>query len=237
MNPEPQRIKDFLVPDLGEGLDEVTVTSWNVSVGEDVQLNQALCSVETAKAQVEIPSPFTGRIVEIGGAEGDVLQVGSMLVRIDTAPDRAMVAALVGDGEAGAPTLVGYGTDADLDSSRRGARPARPRAVPSARKLAKELGVDLTALQRGPGVARVITRADVLAAAHVSGMDVDVRPVRGVQARMAERMISSHKEIPDALASVQVDCSGLLQLSETLRGGRGEKSRHSCCHCGLSLSR
>ncbi|MGV0481346.1 dihydrolipoamide acetyltransferase family protein [Mycobacterium kansasii] len=221
MNPEPQRIKDFLVPDLGEGLDEVTVTSWNVSVGEDVQLNQALCSVETAKAQVEIPSPFTGRIVEIGGAEGDVLQVGSMLVRIDTAPDRAMVAALVGDGEAGAPTLVGYGTDADLDSSRRGARPARPRAVPSARKLAKELGVDLTALQRGPGVARVITRADVLAAAHVSGMDVDVRPVRGVQARMAERMISSHKEIPDALASVQVDCSGLLQLSETLRGGRG----------------
>ncbi|MGV0474697.1 dihydrolipoamide acetyltransferase family protein [Mycobacterium kansasii] len=219
MNPEPQRIKDFLVPDLGEGLDEVTVTSWNVSVGEDVQLNQTLCSVETAKAQVEIPSPFAGRIVEIGGAEGDVLHVGAMLVRIDTAPDRVMAAAMVGDAEAGAPTLVGYGTDADFDRSRRG---ARPRAVPSARMLAKELGVDLAALQRGPDVARVITRADVLAAAHVSGIDTDVRPVRGVQARMAQRMISSHKEIPDASASVQVDCSGLLQLSETLRGGRGE---------------
>lgn len=222
VNPEPQRIKDFLVPDLGEGLDEVTVTSWNISVGEDVQLNQALCSVETAKAQVEIPSPFAGRIVEIGGAEGDVLQVGAMLVRIDTAPDRAMAAAMVGDGEAGAPTLVGYGTDADFDSSRRGTRPARPRAVPSARKLAKELGVDLAALQRGPDVARVITRADVLAAAHVSGIDADVRPVRGVQARMAQRMIKSHKEIPDAQASVQVDCSGLLELSETLRTGCGD---------------
>ncbi|ETW21964.1 dihydrolipoamide acetyltransferase family protein [Mycobacterium gastri] len=221
MNPQPQRIRDFLVPDLGEGLDEVTVTCWNVSVGDDVELNQTLCSVETAKAQVEIPSPYAGRIVEIGGAEGDVLVVGAMLVRIDTTPDRAMAAASVGDGEAGAPMLVGYGADADFDSSRRATRAPRPRAVPSARKLAKDSGVDLAALQRGPGDSGVITRAEVLAAAQVSGLDADVRPVRGVQARMAERMILSHKEIPGALASVQVDCSGLLRLSETLPGGRG----------------
>ena len=68
-----ERVKSFRVPDLGEGLEEVTVTCWNVAVGDDVELNQTLCTVETAKAEVEIPSPYAGRIVERGGAEGDVL--------------------------------------------------------------------------------------------------------------------------------------------------------------------
>jgi 2-oxoisovalerate dehydrogenase E2 component (dihydrolipoyl transacylase) len=86
---DDERIKPFLVPDLGEGLEEVTVSCWNVAVGDDVELNQPLCSVETAKAEIEIPSPYAGRIVEIRGAEGDVLEVGSLLVRIDTAPEQA----------------------------------------------------------------------------------------------------------------------------------------------------
>src|SRR5579875_3783642 len=82
-------VKAFVVPDLGEGLEEVTLSSWNVAVGDDVELNQPLCSVETAKAEVEIPSPYAGRIVEIRGAAGDVLEVGSLLVRIDTGPAAA----------------------------------------------------------------------------------------------------------------------------------------------------
>ncbi|HZC10029.1 MAG TPA: biotin/lipoyl-containing protein, partial [Mycobacterium sp.] len=72
------RVKAFIVPDLGEGLEEVTLSCWRVAVGDDVELNQPLCSVETAKAEVEIPSPYAGRIVEIHGAEGDVLTVGSL---------------------------------------------------------------------------------------------------------------------------------------------------------------
>lgn len=88
MNPDvvKGRIQAFTIPDLGEGLEEVTVTCWNVVVGDHVELNQTLCSVETAKAEVEIPSPYAGRVVEIGGAVGDVLKVGAMLVRIDTQP-------------------------------------------------------------------------------------------------------------------------------------------------------
>ena len=62
-----QGVKDFLVPDLGEGLEDATITSWNVAVGDDVELNQTLCTVETNKAEVEIPSPYAGRIVELGG--------------------------------------------------------------------------------------------------------------------------------------------------------------------------
>ncbi len=200
-----ERVKAFRVPDLGEGLEEVTVTCWNVAVGDDVELNQTLCTVETAKAEVEIPSPYDGRVVERGGAEGDVLKVGSVLVRIDTAPAAC-------NGEAVVPTLVGYGADTGIDTSR---RPTRPLAVPPARKLAKDLSIDLSAIQHGAGV--VITRADVLAAARGAEADSDVRPVRGVQARMAEKMTLSHHEIPAAKVSVEVDCTALLRLRERFR--------------------
>ena len=50
-------VKEFLVPDLGEGLEDATITGWSVAVGDDVELNQTLCTVETNKAEVEIPSP------------------------------------------------------------------------------------------------------------------------------------------------------------------------------------
>lgn len=201
-------IRSFPVPDLGEGLQEVTVTCWSVAVGDDVEINQTLCSVETAKAEVEIPSPYAGRIVELGGAEGDVLKVGAELVRIDTGP----TAVAQPNGEGAVPTLVGYGADAAIETSR---RTSRPLAAPVVRKLAKELAVDLAALQRGSGAGGVITRADVLAAARGGvGAGPDVRPVHGVHARMAEKMTLSHKEIPTAKASVEVICAELLRLRD-----------------------
>jgi 2-oxoisovalerate dehydrogenase E2 component (dihydrolipoyl transacylase) len=210
-----ERVKAFRVPDLGEGLEEVTVTCWNVAVGDDVQLNQVLCSVETAKAEVEMPSPYAGRIVERGGAEGDVLAVGAVLVRIDTAPlsgQTSSAAIAARNGEAATPTLVGYGADVGTDASR---RTGRPLAAPPVRKLAKELMVDLASLQRGEG--EVITRKDVLAAAREVVAGPDVRFVRGVQARMAEKMLLSHREIPAAKVSVEVDCTELLGLRERFR--------------------
>ncbi|CAM4249754.1 Dihydrolipoyllysine-residue acyltransferase component of branched-chain alpha-ketoacid dehydrogenase complex [Mycobacterium basiliense] len=203
-----ERVKCFRVPDLGEGLEEVTVTSWNVAVGEDVELNQVLCSVETAKAEVEIPSPYAGRIVDLGGSEGDVIQVGAVLVRIDTAPDLAPAT----NGETAAPTLVGYGADEEIDATR---RPGRPLAAPPVRKLAKELMVDLASLQRGDD--GVVTRADVLAAARGGGTGNGVRQVRGVQAHMAEKMTLSHREIPAAKISVEVVCAQLLGLRDRIR--------------------
>ncbi|UXA05416.1 2-oxo acid dehydrogenase subunit E2 [Mycobacterium sp. SMC-2] len=198
-----ERVKAFRVPDLGEGLQEVTVTHWNVAAGDDVELNQVLCTVETAKAEVELPSPYAGRIVETHGGEGDVLEVGAVLVRIDTAPMNGDIPTTA----AAVPTLVGYGADAGIDASRRASRPL---AAPPVRKLAKELMVDLRSLQRGPD--SIITRADVLAAADQNV--ADVRPVRGVQARMAEKMALSHREIPAAKVSVAVDCTELLRLSD-----------------------
>lgn len=195
------RIKVFVVPDLGEGLEEVTLTCWQVGVGDSVELNQPLCSVETAKAEVEIPSPYAGRIVEIRGAEGDVLPVGSLLARIDSEPS-----ATNGHRK---PVLVGYGADDALDTSRR-----RPKAKPSVRKLAADLLVDLSEVP--PGADGLVSRDAVLAAAGMGaerpGVSYDVLPVRGVHSHMAERMTLSRSTIPDAHASVQVDGSALVRL-------------------------
>ena len=221
------RVKAFLVPDLGEGLEEVTLSCWRVAAGDDVELNQPLCSVETAKAEVEIPSPYAGRIVEIRGAEGDVLTVGSLLVRIDTTPGATdgapvvnPVAATPSNGASSKrrPVLVGYGADDALDTSRR-----RPKAKPSVRKLAAELLVDLADVPPGPD--GLISREAVLAAAGVGaerpGVSYDVLPVRGVHAHMAERMTLSRSNIPDAHASVQVDCTGLIRLRDRLSAANG----------------
>ena len=96
-------MRDFLVPDLGEGLEDATITSWSVAVGDIVELNQTLCTVETNKAEVEIPSPYAGRIAELGGGEGETLNVGAVLVRIATGAEP--VAESTGETQAGARRL------------------------------------------------------------------------------------------------------------------------------------
>ncbi|HKH53765.1 MAG TPA: biotin/lipoyl-containing protein, partial [Mycobacterium sp.] len=156
-------VKEFLVPDLGEGLEDATITGWNVAVGDDVELNQTLCTVETNKAEVEIPSPYAGRIVELGGAEGETLTVGSVLVRIaaSVAEAKPVAPPQSANGTVRKPVLVGYGADDAMDSSRRESVGERPRAKPPVRKLAAELNVDLSRMT-GSGPGGVITRDDVL---------------------------------------------------------------------------
>ena len=211
-------VKEFLVPDLGEGLEDATITGWNVAVGDEVELNQTLCTVETNKAQVEIPSPYAGRIVELGGAEGETLTVGSVLVRIatsvvETEPDAPPPSS---NGAVRQPVLVGYGADDDMDNSRRGRVGERPRAKPPVRKLAAELNVDLSRVT-GSGPDGLITREDVLAAAGRSAPSPEMVAVRGVQAEMAHRMTLSRRQIPDAHAGVQVDCSSLIRMRDRMR--------------------
>ncbi len=211
-----ETVKDFLVPDLGEGLEDATITSWSVAVGDTVELNQTLCTVETNKAEVEIPSPYVGRIVELGGSEGQTLDVGAVLVRIATAasPETATKRK---------PVLVGYGADDAMDSSRRSAAvPSdRPRAKPPVRKLASDLNVDLTAVS-GSGPDGIITQDDVLSSAGKAAPQQDTVAVSGVQLQMARRMSLSRKEIPDAHTSMQVDGTALLRLRDRMRENCGE---------------
>ena len=136
-------IKEFRLPDLGEGLTESEILSWKVGVGDTVSLNQVIAEVETAKAVVELPSPFAGIVKELHEQPGTIVEVGMPIVSFEVADDAgaglpAPGGTSVGTGEAGAqeaggeppkrqPNLVGYG--AVVDSPGRPVR--RPRNFPS----------------------------------------------------------------------------------------------------------
>ncbi|MCQ4167010.1 dihydrolipoamide acetyltransferase family protein [Tahibacter harae] len=79
-------IKTFFLPDLGEGLPDATIVEWAVKEGEVVRLDAPLVSMETAKAVVEVPSPFSGKVVKLYGANGDVIITGAALVDIELDP-------------------------------------------------------------------------------------------------------------------------------------------------------
>lgn len=86
------QIKDFKLPDLGEGLEEGEIVEWHVEVGDVIELNQTVASVETAKAVVDVPSPFAGTVTERVGAIGETLEVGSVFLRIDIGGEHGAVA-------------------------------------------------------------------------------------------------------------------------------------------------
>jgi 2-oxoisovalerate dehydrogenase E2 component (dihydrolipoyl transacylase) len=129
-------VRDFKLPDLGEGLTESELVSWRVEVGDEVKLNQVIAEVETAKALVELPSPFVGVVAKLYEQPGSVVAVGSPIVafEVDDGAEGADVAPKVAG--TGAPTqadvdanagrnsvLVGYGPP--VDSADRPARKAR----------------------------------------------------------------------------------------------------------------
>ena len=74
----------FRLPDLGEGLAEAEIIEWHVSVGDHVRVDQPMVSVETAKAVVEVPAPFSGIVTALRGAPGDIVPTGAPLVEFDS---------------------------------------------------------------------------------------------------------------------------------------------------------
>lgn len=122
--------RSFALPDLGEGLTEAEILSWQVSVGEVITVDQPVAEVETAKASVEVPCPFAGTVTELHGSVGDVVAVGAPLVTIaQTAVPEAREgsAPVSGNGAAGEDTgsgavLVGYGTSTGERAAHRRSR-------------------------------------------------------------------------------------------------------------------
>src|SRR6266516_915040 len=137
----------FLLPDLGEGLTEAEIVTWHVQTGDTVTVDQSIVEVETAKAVVDVPVPFAGRVTALHGQPGDVVAVGEPLVTVETA-------------ESG-NVLVGYGTSSEHRRRHRATRSSgdsgvpppngRPSvASPLIRQLARNAGLDLTTI-RGSG--------------------------------------------------------------------------------------
>jgi 2-oxoisovalerate dehydrogenase E2 component (dihydrolipoyl transacylase) len=139
-------LRQFKLPDVGEGLTEGEILSWLVAVGDTVTVNQPLCEVETAKAAVELPSPFAGTVTELLFEVGTTVDVGAPIITIDIGGDAAPVGEPAGTGLIGEQTangrtsvLVGYGprnTDAKRRPRRNGtaaaARATAPQVLPEA---------------------------------------------------------------------------------------------------------
>ncbi len=100
-------MKTFLLPDLGEGLTESEVVAWRVAEGDSVELNQVLADIETAKAVVELPSPYEGTIAKLHAAEGETVDVGAPLIDFELAGDAPAQAPDASAGEAPAPSPEG----------------------------------------------------------------------------------------------------------------------------------
>jgi pyruvate dehydrogenase E2 component (dihydrolipoamide acetyltransferase) len=274
-------IKEFRLPDLGEGLTESEILSWKVDVGDTVRLNQVIAEVETAKAVVELPSPFAGVIKELHEQPGSVVEVGKPIVSFEVAddagdpPSQASGAFSPGAGESALeslnprqtpnaaespkrePNLVGYGAVVEA-SGRPTRRPRnfapvvepvdtrppvvepveRPRSTPPVRKLAKDLGVDLSRVP-GTGPGGLITREDVQdfsghagePAAETAGPvpvpggiltgERETRtPIKGVRKHTAAAMVQSAFTAPHATEFLTVDVTPSLELLAKLKNGR-----------------
>jgi len=168
----------FLLPDVGEGLTEAEIVSWRVAPGDAVSVNDVLVEIETAKSLVELPSPFAGVVGDLLAAEGETVAVGAAIITIAGA-DASAPPATAGQSEHGEPhepdaggsVLVGYGSAGHVQSRRRKPDASTSAATvkssvgvaakPPIRKLARDLGVDLTdVVPSGP--AGDVTREDVM---------------------------------------------------------------------------
>lgn len=156
----------FCLPDVGEGLTEGEVLRWMVAVGDVVVVNQPLVEVETAKAAVELPSPYAGAVVALHAAEGELLPVGGPLVTIEVEVE----APSDGPAEGSGPVLVGYGVT--QSATRRRRRVGAPSPHGTERPEAGPPGEPVKPVRHG---GLEIGRA---AEAKYSGNDTSAAPVR-----------------------------------------------------------
>ena len=240
-------VREFLLPDLGEGLEDAEVVAWRVAEGESVELNQIVVEVNTAKALVEVPAPWAGVVEKLHASEGDTVKVGSPLVSIrveERTEVRTEADADPGESE-GAESrpkrravLVGYGVEDEEPAGAAQARTADPApgrerrtgpvpASPPVRRLAKEMGIDLSAVT-GSGPGGRVTREDVMKAAPAPAPSVDGDvvalpgsvdgregaaqeaeriPVKGTRRLIAEKMARSAREIPHVTTFLTVDAT------------------------------
>ena len=157
---------EFRLPDLAEGVAEGEVVAWHVAEGDRVEEDDVLAEVETDKALVEVPSPYAGVVVERCAAAGEVVPVGEVLVRFES--DDAVAGEPAEKDEAETGDDGETTGDAESDRTEAGdAGDGRTRPVPappSVRRLAREVGVDLAAVD-GSGPGGRVTRTDVERAA------------------------------------------------------------------------
>jgi len=183
-------MKIFKLPDLGEGLQEAEIVKWHVAVGDEVKADQPMVSVETAKALVDIPAPYSGRIVKLYGAPGEIAHIGAPLVAFEGEGDGPDAGTVVGKVEVGQKVVA---------SAPAAAVPAAGgiKATPAVRALARKLNVDL-AMVTPTGADGLTTAHDVQRAAKVLAETGPIELLRGVRRVMAQNMELANAEVASA---------------------------------------
>lgn len=227
---------DFRLPDLGEGVTEAEIDRWLVQEGDVIEEDAPLVEVITDKANAEIPSPYAGTVTKIYAQPGDIVPVGTVLVTV------------LAEGEAeapSAPSVPGHSSFAPppppsthpletarvelaaMESVDAGAMAANGangiKAMPPVRRLARDLGVDLTTVS-GTGPEGRILREDVEAAAAGRGTTVAAPPspapvaiqgggrreaYRGVRRKIGERLTHAHLVVPPVTHVEECDVTEL----------------------------
>lgn len=188
---------ELLLPDIGEGVAEGEIVRWLVDEGAPIKEDDLLVEILTDKAAMEMPSPVTGILAKIVAQPGQVVPVGAVLAVIEVAP-----------GESLAPP-----------------EPSSPGgdvlAVPAVRRLARDLGVDISAIS-GTGPQGRVTEEDVRrAAAPAATSSITAAeeriPFRGKRRMAAKKMVLSKSTIPHALLVDEADVTNLLAMREAMR--------------------
>ncbi|WP_433219866.1 dihydrolipoamide acetyltransferase family protein [Microtetraspora malaysiensis] len=267
-------LREFKLPDVGEGLTEAEIVKWHVAAGDTVKINQTIVEIETAKAVVELPCPYEGTVSALMVAEGQTVEVGTPIISVEDGAEEPgesipPVEGAVEPGMVGGPTpkperepvLVGYGVMPSTTTRRPRKQPAAAPAAPTApvsapapvpaqpqtpapavprqggrvsvlakppvRKLAKDLGVDLSTVV-GTGPQGSITRDDVQAAvaapvavpyqaAAVPAGGEERIPVKGVRKATAQAMVASAFSAPHVTEWLQVDVTGTMEAVRRMR--------------------
>ena len=182
-------MKIFKLPDLGEGLQEAEIVKWLVAVGDEVRTDQPMVSVETAKAIVDIPAPYSGKIAKLYGAPGEIAHIGAPLVAFEGEGDAPDAGTVVGKVEVGQKVVA----------AATAAVPAAGgiKATPAVRALARKLNVDL-AMVTPTGADGLITANDVQRAAKVLAESGPIEILRSVRRVMAQNMELANADVASA---------------------------------------
>ncbi len=219
--------REFKLPDIGEGVHEGEVVKWFVKEGDPVKENDPIVEVMTDKVTVQIPSPVTGKILQLRAKEGEVVKVGSTLVVFGEA----------GEAVPTRPEATARPTAPPPAPTRTEAPPPAPGptgdvlAAPAVRRLAKELNVNLAAV-RGSGPQGRLTEDDVRKAAHgpvrttvaappvsaaaSSGVEQRI-PIHGLRKRIFEKMAKSNVTAAHFTYVEEVDMTQLVHLRDHLK--------------------
>jgi pyruvate dehydrogenase E2 component (dihydrolipoamide acetyltransferase) len=203
-------MKIFHLPDLGEGLAEAEIREWYVKVGDHVSVDQPLLSMETAKAVVDVPSPYAGKIIKLFGQNGEMIPTHAPLIEFeceDRSPekDRGSVVGALPESE----TIMDEG-DVIVGLPTKTATTIK--AMPAVRMLAKQLQVDLASVIPTGKDGQILAEDIKRMLANVS--DEKAEPLHGARLFMAKAMAQSHEEVVNVTIIEDADITHLSQDSD-----------------------